>query len=73
MTGCIAPSCHPIHLNMKPYLVSLAVGLAVGLLYNAVNVRSPAPPTIALVGLLGMLAGEHAITCARSLIHHFAG
>jgi XapX domain-containing protein len=58
---------------MKPYLVSIAVGIAVGLFYNLVNVRSPAPPTIALVGLLGMLAGEHVVTLARSLVQHFAG
>lgn len=72
MTGLTAPSHHYIDNIMKPYLVSLAVGIAVGLFYNLVNVRSPAPPTIALVGLLGMLAGEHAITFARSLIHHLA-
>ena len=40
------------------YLISLAIGLGVGLLYGALNFRSPAPPAIALVGLLGMLAGE---------------
>jgi XapX domain-containing protein len=40
------------------YLISLAIGLGVGLLYGALDFRSPAPPAIALVGLLGMLAGE---------------
>jgi XapX domain-containing protein len=43
---------------MKPYLVALAVGLLVGLIYALFNVRSPAPPVIALVGLLGILLGE---------------
>jgi XapX domain-containing protein len=43
---------------MKPYLVSLAAGLLVGVLYAALKVRSPAPPAIALIGLLGMLIGE---------------
>ncbi len=43
---------------MKPYLVSLAVGLLVGVIYALFGVRSPAPPVIALVGLLGILAGE---------------
>lgn len=43
---------------MKPYLLSLAAGLLVGVIYSLVNVRSPAPPVIALVGLLGILAGE---------------
>jgi XapX domain-containing protein len=43
---------------MKPYLFSLAAGLLVGVIYSLVNVRSPAPPVIALVGLLGILIGE---------------
>jgi XapX domain-containing protein len=43
---------------MKPYVVSLAVGLLVGVVYALFNVRSPAPPIIALIGLLGILAGE---------------
>jgi XapX domain-containing protein len=57
---------------MKAYIVSLAVGMLAGLLYNLLDVKSPAPPTIALVGLFGMLAGEHAIafirTCAAYLV-----
>jgi XapX domain-containing protein len=43
---------------MKAYLISLAVGLLVGVIYNLLNVRSPAPPVIALIGLLGILVGE---------------
>ncbi|WP_156410334.1 DUF1427 family protein [Bosea sp. Root381] len=43
---------------MHPYLISLVVGLGVGVAYGLVSVRSPAPPIIALLGLLGMLAGE---------------
>ncbi|WP_295552001.1 XapX domain-containing protein [uncultured Pseudacidovorax sp.] len=43
---------------MKPYLLSLAVGVLVGVIYALVQVRSPAPPVIALVGLLGILVGE---------------
>jgi len=43
---------------MKPYLVSAALGLLVGIIYALFNVRSPAPPVIALVGLLGILVGE---------------
>ncbi|GAB4167674.1 MAG: hypothetical protein OHK0024_02850 [Thalassobaculales bacterium] len=52
---------------MKPYLISLAVGLLVGVIYGALGVRSPAPPAIALLGLLGMLLGEQAIPIARNL------
>lgn len=43
---------------MKPYIVSAALGLLVGVIYALFNVRSPAPPVIALVGLLGILVGE---------------
>ena len=43
---------------MKPYIVSLALGLLVGVIYALFQVRSPAPPVIALVGLLGILLGE---------------
>jgi len=37
---------------MKIYVLSLSVGLLVGVIYGVLNVRSPAPPVIALVGLL---------------------
>jgi XapX domain-containing protein len=53
---------------MKAYFVSLAAGMLAGLLYSVLGVRSPAPPAIALVGLLGMLAGEHLIHVGRSVI-----
>ncbi len=43
---------------MKIYLASLAAGLLVGIIYAMINVRSPAPPVIALIGLLGILVGE---------------
>jgi len=43
---------------MKPYLLSLGVGILVGIIYALFQVRSPAPPVIALVGLLGILIGE---------------
>jgi XapX domain-containing protein len=53
---------------MTGYLVSLLMGLAVGVAYALLQVRSPAPPLIALVGLLGMVLGEQAIDTVR---HHF--
>lgn len=43
---------------MKAYIVSALVGLAVGVVYAALDVKSPAPPLVALLGLLGMLVGE---------------
>ncbi|WP_049622166.1 XapX domain-containing protein [Frateuria defendens] len=54
---------------MKPYLLSLAVGLLVGILYSLLKVRSPAPPVIALVGLLGILVGEQIPSLVRHLLH----
>ena len=51
---------------MKAYWVSLAAGMVVGLLYSVMQVKSPAPPTVALVGLLGMLGGEHIIPWVRT-------
>jgi XapX domain-containing protein len=51
---------------MRPYLASVILGVAVGVVYGLVKVRSPAPPAIALLGLLGMLVGEQAVTLVRS-------
>jgi len=58
---------------MKAYLISLGVGIAVGLVYSLLHVKSPAPPTVALVGLLGMLAGENAIPFVRHCLAWIAG
>jgi XapX domain-containing protein len=52
--------------SMRSYLASLLLGAAVGVVYGLVKVRSPAPPAIALLGLLGMLAGEQAVSLVRS-------
>lgn len=53
---------------MKMYLVSLAVGVVVGAFYALVQVRSPAPPIIALLGLLGMVAGERFTPLVRDAL-----
>jgi XapX domain-containing protein len=45
---------------MKALLISFAVGLIVGVLYGVIRVKSPAPPIVALLGLLGMVLGEQA-------------
>ena len=50
------------------YFISLVIGLGVGLLYGALDFRSPAPPAIALIGLLGMLAGEKLWPMGRHLV-----
>ncbi len=51
---------------MSTVLITLAAGVLIGLLYALLKVRSPAPPALALIGLLGMLAGEQA---TRHFLH----
>jgi XapX domain-containing protein len=53
---------------MKSYLMSLALGLLVGVIYALFNVRSPAPPVIALLGLMGILIGEQLPPLARKFL-----
>lgn len=45
--------------------MALAVGLLVGLIYGLLNVRSPAPPLVALFGLGGILLGESLLSALR--------
>ena len=45
-------------IEMKVLFLSFVVGLGVGVLYGLIRVKSPAPPIVALVGLLGMVLGE---------------
>lgn len=52
---------------MQPYLVSVGIGVLVGVIYGLFQVRSPAPPVIALVGLLGILLGEQIPPLARHM------
>ena len=56
---------------MKMYLLSLAVGLLVGVLYYVLNVKSPAPPLVALVGLLGMVIGEQLLPLSNPILIRF--
>lgn len=53
---------------MKIYIISLVVGILAGLLYGVLQVRSPAPPVAALIGLLGMLIGEQMIPFGKQLV-----
>ncbi|WP_083893644.1 DUF1427 family protein [Herbaspirillum sp. B65] len=43
---------------MSAYLISLGAGMLIGVVYALFKVRSPAPPGIALIGLLGMVLGQ---------------
>ena len=52
-------------MTWQPYLLSAAAGVGIGVIYGLIAVRSPAPPIIALLGLLGMLAGEAAVQWLR--------
>ncbi|MDI1364935.1 MAG: DUF1427 family protein [bacterium] len=53
---------------MKPYLIALAAGLLVGGIYSLLGVKSPAPPAIALIGLLGILLGEQVVPIVRRVL-----
>jgi len=53
---------------MKLYLLSLGAGMLVGVIYSLLNVRSPAPPLVALVGLLGILIGEQLIPVGKQML-----
>ena len=53
---------------MKLYLVSLGAGILVGIIYALMQVRSPAPPAIALIGLLGMLIGEQVVPPVKRVL-----
>lgn len=52
---------------MQAYIASLAAGVLVGVIYGLLRVRSPAPPVIALVGLLGILIGQQIPPLAKTL------
>ena len=52
-------------MTWHPYALSLVAGIGIGVIYGLIAVRSPAPPIIALLGLLGMLAGEAAVQWIR--------
>ena len=53
---------------MKMYLLSLGAGILVGIVYSLLNVRSPAPPIVALVGLFGILVGEQVVPVGKQII-----
>jgi XapX domain-containing protein len=58
---------------MKIYLLSLSVGLLVGAVYGLLDVRSPAPPFVALVGLAGILVGEMIVPSGLRLLQQVLG
>jgi XapX domain-containing protein len=54
--------------KMRVYVLSLGAGLLVGVIYSLLHVRSPAPPVVALVGLMGILIGEQVIPVGKQLL-----
>lgn len=52
---------------MKVYVASLGAGLLVGVVYSLLQIRSPAPPIVALLGLFGILLGEQIVPLARRI------
>lgn len=52
---------------MKSHAISLVAGLLIGVVYSLIGVVSPAPPAVALIGLLGILAGEQLIPLLKAL------
>lgn len=54
--------------RVSVYVVSLLAGILAGALYGLLGVRSPAPPVVALVGLLGLLVGEQIVTLGKRLV-----
>jgi XapX domain-containing protein len=53
-------------IEMKVLFLSFVVGLGVGVLYGLIRVKSPAPPIVALLGLLGMVLGEQVGTWVQT-------
>ncbi|XXN66713.1 DUF1427 family protein (plasmid) [Enterobacter ludwigii] len=54
---------------MSPLFISLGAGALIGLIYSLLKVQSPAPPAVALVGLLGMVIGS---SLGGKLLHNEA-
>lgn len=54
---------------MHTIWVALLSGVLMGVLYGLLGVRSPAPPLIALIGLLGILIGEQMVPIAERVRH----
>lgn len=53
---------------MSAYLISLGAGILIGVFYALFKVRSPAPPGIALIGLLGMVLGARLVSGVAHLL-----
>ena len=50
------------------FLVSLLFGIAIGAAYALAGVKSPAPPVVALFGLLGIVIGEQGAVWLKNAV-----
>jgi XapX domain-containing protein len=55
--------------GVNAYVVSLFAGVLAGILYGFLGVKSPAPPLVALLGLLGLLVGEQLVVIGKRVVH----
>jgi XapX domain-containing protein len=53
---------------VKEFLIAALAGLVVGVGYSLFKIKAPAPPYVALVGLLGMLIGEQIRPLIRDVV-----
>ncbi|MGW0884700.1 DUF1427 family protein [Streptomyces sp. NPDC002671] len=58
---------------LRRYGASVLAGLLAGGLYRLLGTASPAPPWVALAGLLGILAGEHVTRSLIARLRHRGG
>jgi XapX domain-containing protein len=50
------------------YVVAMTTGVLVGIIYALLEVRSPAPPVVALIGFLGILMDEQVVPLAKRVL-----
>ena len=60
-------------MSWQPYSISLVAGLVIAVTDGLIAIRNPAPPKIALLGLVGVLAGEAAVQWLRGHSFGVAG
>jgi XapX domain-containing protein len=59
------------NVSLSAVALAFATGLAVGIVFSLVNLPSPAPPFLGLIGLTGMFVGQRLWPLLASrLFHH---
>jgi XapX domain-containing protein len=58
-------------ISLSAVVLAFGTGLAVGVVFSLVNLPSPAPPFLGLIGLTGMFTGQRLWPfIASRLFHH---